>query len=69
MEDKSTTIAVCRLGLEEVNRLVAPVSARIQVMSSVVTIVEAESVTLHWFQISESLYSHESNGLPAHRSM
>ena len=69
MEDKGTTFAVCRLGLEEVYRLLAPVSSRVQVMSSVITIIEAESVTLHWVQISKSLYSHESNDLPAHQSM
>jgi len=44
VEDKRATIAVCLLALEEMNRSVSPVTARIEMMGSVIAVVETEAV-------------------------
>lgn len=46
VEDKRSAVAVGGLGFDEVHGLIAPVSARVQVVAGVVAVIEAEAVAL-----------------------
>lgn len=46
VEDEGATVAVGGFGLEEVNGLLAPVAAGVEVVGCVVAVVEAETVAL-----------------------
>jgi hypothetical protein len=46
VEDQGAAVAVGGFGFEEVDGLVAPVAARVEVVAGVVAVVEAEAVAL-----------------------
>ena len=52
MEDESTAVAVGVFLLKKVNRLIAPVTARVEMMGRMIAVIEAEAVALPKYHVS-----------------